>query len=235
MNRIARGGAIAPLLITTGMAATGCASAGHLAEYDFRDRSVAVVTVAPPHPDVFTDDVVDLDGTDLAGALFRIGTDIVKESQASKARARLDSAAAAVDVAGRMGDRVLQSAARQLRARAVENAGGADYEIELHVKKYGIEADSWDDQANFVLEAEMRLLDAATGQRIWRAKVKERDAVNTSVLGWGASPSLGNVMTARALAGLSAAEMQRAMEGLADYCADRIGERLRKGLDKARG
>ena len=70
--RTIQAGRAAGLLVALASAA-GCASAGHLADYDFRDRSVAVVTVAPPHPDVFTDEVVDLGGTDLAGALMRIG------------------------------------------------------------------------------------------------------------------------------------------------------------------
>jgi hypothetical protein len=232
MNRTDPGRGLV-LLVGIATAAGGCASAGNLADYDFRDRSLGVVTLAPPHPDVFTDQVVDLDGTDLAGAIFRIGTDLLKESEAGKARARLDSAALTVDVAGRLGRRVLEDGARQLRARAVETAREADYEIEIRVERYGIEADSWDDQANFVLEAEVRLLDGPTGRRIWNAKVSERDPVNGGVLGGGSV--LGNVITARALASLSVPEMERAMEGLADYCADRMLDKLRRGLDKVRG
>ena len=233
MNRMDPGRGLV-LLVGIATGAGGCASAGNLADYDFRDRSLGVVTLAPPHPDVFTDQVVDLDGTDLAGAIFRIGSDLLKESEAGKARARLDSAALAVDVPGRLGRRVLEDGARQLRARAVETTREADYEIEIRVERYGIEADSWDDQANFVLEAEVRLLDGPSGRRIWNARVSERDPVNDAVLGGGA-PILGSVLTARALAGLSVPEMERAMEGLADYCADRMLDRLRRGLDRVRG
>jgi hypothetical protein len=43
------------------------------------------------------------------------------------------------------------------------------------------------------------------------------------------------VVTAEQLASLSVADMKRALEGLADYCADRMMEKLRRGLEKARG
>ena len=42
-------------------------------------------------------------------------------------------------------------------------------------------------------------------------------------------------MTAGQLATLSVADMKRAMESLADYCADRMMDKLQAGLDKARG
>jgi hypothetical protein len=215
--------------------APACASAGHLAEYDFRERPVAVVTVAPPHPDVFTTGDFWLPDRGLFEAVVRVAADIVREAEAERARARLDSAVAVVDVAGRMSGRVLEQGARQLRGRAVQSVQEADFEIELRVQRYGIQADSWDDQARFVIEAEVLLLDGETGREIWTADVDEREQVSSSTLGWALPDAVGGAVTAGQLASLSVAEMVRALESLADYCADRMVEKLRRGLEKARG
>ena len=229
-QRLAR----APLLLLL-LAAGGCASAGHLAEYDFQDRAVGVVTVAPPHPDVFTDEDFWVGGGSLFEVAVRVAAGIVREAEADRARARLDSAVAVVDVAERMSARVLEQGARQLRARPVEVASDADFEIELRVRRYGIEADSWSDQAYFVIDADVLLLDGETGREIWKTDVDERDPVGSGAVGTTLPDAVGGAVTAAELASLSVADMRRALESLADYCADRTVEKLRQGLEKARG
>jgi hypothetical protein len=227
-----RGAALAAAALA--VATSACASAGHLAEYDFRDRPVAVVTVAPPHPDVFTGDDFWFAEPGLLEAVVRVAADIVREAEAERARARLDSAVAVVDVAERMSARVLEQGARQLRGQPVGSVQEADFEIELRVQRYGIQADSWDDQARFVIEAEVLLLEGETGREIWSADVDEREQVSSGTLGWALPDAVGGAVTAGQLASLSVAEMARALESLADYCADRMVEKLRRGLDKAR-
>lgn len=226
----------APLLVAlVSLAGSGCASAGRLAEYDFTDRSLSVVTTTPPRPEILSGDDVDLSGESVAGALLRIGTGIAKEVQAGKARARIDSAVVSVDVAGRLADRVLEQGARQLRARPVPDAGAGEYELEVRVRKYGIEADDWDSQARFFMEADVFLLDGASGSEIWKARVKEHEDINRNA--WGMEPAgvVNDLVTAGALATLSVQEIERALEYLADYCGDRVVDKLRKGLRKARG
>lgn len=217
------------------LATAGCASAGHLAEYDFRDRPVAVVTIAPPHPDVFTEGDWWFGDRSLVEVVVRVAADIAREAEAGRARARLDSAVAVVDVSRRMSARVLEQGARQLRGRAVESAQDADFEVELRVERYGIQASSWDDQARFTIEAEVLLLDGDTGRVIWKAGVDEDERVSSSTLGWALPDAVGGMVTAGQLASLSVADMTRALESLADYCADRMIEKLRRGLEKARG
>jgi hypothetical protein len=223
------------LLALLSAAAGGCASAGRLAEYDFRDRPVAVVTVAPPRPDVFTDDDLWFGGGSLLEVAVRVASDIARDVQAERARARLDSAVAVVDVPARMSARVLEQGARELRGRAVANVQDAEFEIELRVKRYGIEADSWDDQASFTIEADVLILDREDRSQIWKAGVDEREAVSSATLGRALPDVVGGAVTAGQLASLSVAEMARALEALADYCADRMIQKLRSGLEKARG
>lgn len=222
-------------LLPVVLLASGCASAGRLGEYDFRDRSVGVVTVAPPHPEVFTEGDWWIGERSLLEVVVRVASDIARERQADRARARLDSAVAVVNVSERMSARVLEQGARQMRARPVESIQDADFEVELRVRRYGIQADSWDAQARFVIEADVLLLDGDSGREIWRTGVDETQPVSTRTLGWALPDAVGGAVTASQLAGLSVAEMQRAMESLADYCADRMVEKLRAGLDKARG
>jgi hypothetical protein len=222
-----------PILLLAALG--GCASAGRLGEYDFQDRPVAVVTVAPPRPDVFTDDDLWFGGGSLLEVAVRVASDIARDVQAERARARLDSAVAVVDVPARMSARVLDQSARELRGRAVADVQQADFEIELRVKRYGIEADSWDDQANFTIEADVLLLDRSDRSQVWKAGVKEREAVSSGTLGRALPDAVGGAVTAGQLASLSVAEMSRALEALADYCADRMILKLRGGLEKARG
>jgi len=96
------------------VAVSGCASAGKLAEYDFRDRTVGAVALGSPRPEILTDAFLDLNFSNPLQAVLRIGADVVKEVEASRARGRLDEAAAEVDVPGRMMDRVLRSFRRGL-------------------------------------------------------------------------------------------------------------------------
>lgn len=215
------------------LGAAGCVSTGRLAEYDFTDRSVAVVTTTPPRPDILTSDEIDLTGESVVGALLRIGTDAAKEYQAHHARPRLDSASTAVDVAGRLAARVLDDGTRQLRARPVGSVRDSDFEIDVRVIRYGIEADDRDSQARFFVQAEVALLERPTGRLIWNARVDEKEPLNAAVVGGGAE--IDAVVTAVTLASLSRVEMERTLEQLADYCADRVVDKLRKGLEKVRG
>lgn len=209
----------------------GCAHTGRLGEYDFRDRTVALVLVAPARPEVFTGADFEVWRGDLRATLLAVGTEVVKEREAHRLRGRLDEAVARTDVAALLGDRALDRSARILRMEPVADARDADFEVEVHLREYGIEAEGWDAQARFFVDARVRLIDTADGSEVWAADVTESDAVNQAVL--GLPDPLGDVVTAAALARLDVDEIERALGGLAEYSADRIGERLRKGWEKA--
>lgn len=225
----------------TALALGACANTGRLAEYDFRDRTVAVVTTTPPRPEVFTgdwflDEGEDSEGEDSGGILrflFRLGSEIVREVEAHEARQRLDEAAELVDVSDRMAGRLLDQAARLLRARPVESVRDSDFEIEVFVDAYGIEADSWDSRAQFFLKAELLLLDGETGEEIWRTDVDASSPVNSRSGDYGATAN--TAITAAALASLSVEEMALALESLADFSANHLVEKLREALREVRG
>ena len=209
-----------------------CANVGHLAEYEFRSRNLAAVTLAPPRPQIFSDGFWSPEGRGWLEQVIEVGTGIARDIKAEEAREKLEEAAETVDVATLLSDRVLDQGARLLRAQPVTTVQEADFEIETRIQQYGIQASSWDAQASFFIDAQVVLLDSGTGQTIWEERVQARDPINPS--NWGTSGALGNVITAQALASLSVEEIQRALSSLADYSAEAVIAKLAEGLDRAR-
>lgn len=218
----------------------GCSNKQNLGEYDFRDRTLAVVTIAPPHPEVLTDMDVDVDTSNPLGSVLSAGAEIARQVSASEVRPRLDSAAMNVDVTDRMGERTLSRTARYLRAEPLTGDGSgaavrdSDFELELRVARYGIVADSWTSGAYFLIDADMLLLDGDTGRRIWRTHVRATDPVRSSSVGSG-NQSVSSVVTAVSLARMSTPEIERALETLADFAADHLVDEFAEALDDVRG
>lgn len=226
--------AFAPSVVTllvTIPAVSGCAATQHLGEYDFRQKTLAVSTLAPPYPEVLSNLWVSVDRESPLRSLIRAGAEIARHVSAEEARTRLDSAAVQVDVAGRMGRRVLQGAARQLRAQPTDRANDADYELQLRIKRYGIIAHSWSAAAYYDIDADLVLLDASTGRRIWKQHLHSKEPVGARVF---AGRTVTNVVTAASLAGATTGDMKRALEQLADFAADRFEQKLAEALDKVR-
>jgi len=213
-------------------AAAGCRGTGRLADYDFRDRTIAVAYDTAPYPDVLTGPwFPDVSENPLITAL-KLGSRVAREVEANRIRARLDSAVNGVDVVGRMADRTLERSARILRMRPVDAEADAEFVVEVVLRKYGIDAKDWNAAAHFFIDAEVYLLDGDDGTRIWKAHVHERDAIMPAIFGPGTV--VRDVVTAATLASLSVEEIENALERLADYSADRITSRLRDAVDEVR-
>ena len=78
----------------------------------------------------------------------------------------------------------------------------------------------------------MYLLDAASGRELWDAELRDREVLSGSLFGLPAAA--GNVVTARALARLSAEEMEAGLLELADLTAERIVDRLLRDYERSR-
>lgn len=216
------------------MFVSGCSNKQRLGEYDFRQRTLAIATIAPPHPDVFSSLYLDIDTSEPIRAVLSVGSGIARNVAVEGAKARVDSAAAAFDLSERMGARILSGASRHLRTTPITENHLADYEIEVRIERYGLTASSWTSQAYFTLDADLRLLDGATGRRIWKTDVHATDAVSPVVFGPDGR-TVGGVVTAISIANMPASEMQQVLEGLADFAADWLVNELADALDDARG
>lgn len=221
----------APVILAVALGACGHGNLLH--EYDYRDSTLGVVSEVPPRPDVLSGSLFDIrtSGDPLRDAL-RVGARVVREVEAAGLQARLDSASTRVDVGYVLEENVHERAARYLGSDPVGSEIEPDYLLELIVVDYGVVADAWDTPAEFYIEAEATLLHEYTGTEIWRAGVSARDPIGPAV--WGGPQEIRDVLTATVLATLDVDELVALMEGLADFSARVVTDRLRNDLREAR-
>jgi hypothetical protein len=215
-------------------ASPACAGRHHLADYDYRGAALAVVSTYPPYPEVLTGPYFPDHSRNPIHVIVKAGSRIAKEVEARRVRARLDTASRDVNVADRARDGIARRAARSLGARLVDEEEGADFLLEVRVRDYGIDAEDWEAAAHFFVEAQVELLDAASGRLIWKTRVRSRDPITPAIFGGRWHSVTRNVVTAAALADLSVEDLKRALEQLADYSADQVTRRLRNALEDSR-
>lgn len=210
-----------------------CGPSHRLGEYDFRDRTVSVVSDVPRRPDVLTGPyfVGGITGDPIRDVL-RAGARVYREVESRRLRERLESAATRIDVGHVLQDNTLERVARYLGADPVGRDGEPDFLLELIVVEYGIDAESWDAAAHFYIEADATLLYAPTGEEIWRKEIDASERIGSAIFGPGHAVS--DVVTAATLADLTVEEIVLALESLADFSGRVITDELREDLRDAR-
>lgn len=214
--------------VLSAAALAACGGHHHLEDYDFADRSMAVVHFATPAPELRTGGYGS-EAEDAVGVVLAAGGRMARELEARRARGRLDSAATRLDLAGRMADRTLERAGRYLGTRAVEDRAEADYLLEVDVRDLALDARS--DRIHLVVAAEAVLLDGRTGREIWTADVRGADPLSPDL---AAGTVLEDVLGAGALTLLSVEDFELVLSRMADYTADRIARELRGDLRDVR-
>lgn len=215
----------------TAASLAACGGGHHLAEYPFASRTLAVVYIAPPRPELLTG-YYDLRNSENAvDAVVRAGAGVAKEVGGRRASARLDSATARVNIPAVLAQRTLERASRYLGTQPVSNPNAADYLMEVHMTRFGINARG-EHAAYLFTFAETVLLDRRTGREIWNIKVHGRDRLTPFVV--GTSPIPGSVITAATLGSVTVADFQEALNQLVDYSSSLITNELRAALRDAR-
>lgn len=214
------------------LALPACAGHHHLGEYTFTERSMAVVVVSPPAPDLLISGY-DVRANDPVGSVLRAGTAAAKDVEARRAHARLDSATARVGATGDLAQRTLERASRYLGTRPVKGASDADFLLEVRMKSFGLDARG-NSSAWLYTNAEAVLLDRRTGREIWNCDVHGSDRLTPRVRNAGAVPGAGAIITAGSLATMSVADFQDALQQLAELSSNVVADELRSALRDAR-
>jgi len=208
-----------------------CGGGHHLAEYPFSSRTLAVVYIAPPAPELLTSYYDLSTSQNPVQAVVRAGADVAREREGRRASARLDSAAARIDFPKVLAQRTLERASRFLGTRPVTDEQQADYLMEVRMERFGINAKA--DEATYLFTfAEAVLLDRRTGREIWNVNIHGRDRLTPYVEGNGPIP--GSVIAAGTLGQVTVADFQGALNQLMDLSSNSITDELRSALRDVR-
>lgn len=208
-----------------------CGGGHHLAEYPFASRTLAVVYLAPPAPELLTSYYDLTNSQNPLEAVVRGAADVAREREGRRAKARLDSAAARIDIPTVLAQRTLQRASRYLGTRPVTDENQADYLMEVRLERFGLNAKA--DEATYLFTfAEAVLIDRRTGREIWNVNVHGRDRLTPYVE--ASSPIPGSVIAAGTLGSVRVADFQNALNELIDYSSTLITNELRAALRDVR-
>ncbi|HET7583871.1 MAG TPA: hypothetical protein VFK13_03135 [Gemmatimonadaceae bacterium] len=208
-----------------------CGPHHHLADYSFAGRALALVYIAPPAPVLLQGRHTLRTANDPVAAVMRAGSGVAREIAGRRASARLDSAAAHVDMAQRFAHAALERTSRYLGTRAVEDDDGADYVLEVQMRNVGIDARG-ESAAYLFTNAQVVLLDRRTGTEIWSTEVHGTDRLTPFVRGTDHVP--GGIITAGTLDLVTVADFEQALQQLADFSSTLVSDELRSALRDVR-
>ena len=210
---------------------SGCGGKHYLASYQFADRTMALVYIEPPAPQLLHG-WYNLDvGQNALQTVVRASAGAAKEIEARRAMARLDSAALRVDVNAKLAERTLERASRYLGTEAVATPRGADFVLEIHMRKFGIDAQSTR-AAYLFTRAEAVLIDRRTGREVWAEEVWGNTQLTPWVRGTANVPSA--IFTAATLHTVTVDDFAESLDQLVTFTSNLITNELREKLRDAR-
>ena len=102
--------------------AAACGPKHHLDQYDFAGQRMALVVIAPPAPGLLESGYRVRATEDVVGAVVQAGATAVKNAEAGRARARLDSATSRMALADALAERTRELLALQQEALRLADA-----------------------------------------------------------------------------------------------------------------
>lgn len=213
------------------LATAACGPKHHLKEYQFAEKSIAFAYIAPPAP-ILRAEGIDIDASENpVTTVLKAGAAAVKEREARKASAKLDTALKRFDFASILTLKTLERASRYLGTRPVPSPDTADFILEVQMERLGIDV-SEEDAAYLFTNAQTVLIDRRTGREIWSVGVRGSDRLTPSVSGAEGVP--GGIITAGTLHRVTVADFQDALNQLAILSSNVIADALRSALRDAR-
>ena len=213
------------------LVATACGGGArhHLGEYDFADRSMALVVLGNPSPGLVTGSY-DLRSTDIVEVVKKAGSKAAKDVEAKRARVRMDSATAGMRLSDSLAKRTLDRASRYLGVRPIASSADADYLLEVHMRNFGLDASG--SETSLYTNAEAVLLDRRTGREIWNVSVQGTDRITPRTRVGGSVG--GAIISVAALHAMSVADFQQALDQLMSLSSNVVADELRTALRDAR-
>ncbi|MDZ7345454.1 MAG: hypothetical protein ONA69_01535 [candidate division KSB1 bacterium] len=208
----------------------GCSS-NKLRNYELRRTDIAARTFTPQRPQISTGGDIVIDKNNPLGTILSVGSTVVKEIEAMKARARLDSAMMKVDIPALMEEEILFKAAELLSSRPINEVEAADFVLNIDLKEYGIDAQSWWTGAHFIIDTKVELIDQKAAKRIWKKRVRSREPLTSYIFGLG---EVNKILDAAALANLTVDQMAVGLKNLAEVASDEIARKLYDDFIKSR-
>ena len=210
---------------------SACGGRHHLDEYHFTNKSIALVYIDPPAPELLHGWYDVRPSEKAVQAVFRAGASVAKEIEARRASVRFDSASRGIDFRRELAERTLERASRYLGTRATSNADSADFVLEVQVRSFGLDARS--NHATYLFtRAEAVLLDRRTGREIWNENVRGSDRMTPLVFTGPQVPSAA--VSAIALSTVTVADFRQALGQLVGYTSNLITGELRDKLRDVR-
>jgi len=209
----------------------GCARKHYLAQYSFADRTLALVFLDPPSPELLTGYYDIRPSYDPVRTAVRIGGGVAKEVEAHRASARLDSATRGVNLEGLLAKRTLERASLYLGTHPSSDQYSADFVLEISLKHFGIDARPTT-AAWLYTRAEAVLVDRRSGREIWSVDVHGSDRMTPWVHGNRDIPS--SIITAATISTISVADFREALDQLATSSSNAITNELRDKLRDVR-
>lgn len=209
----------------------GCGNKHYLSQYNFSERTLALVYIEPPAPRLLHG-YYDLDNTvDALQSITRAAGGVAKEVSARRAMARMDSAVQRVDFEDALARMTLDRASRYLGTRPTATEQTADFILEVTMRNMGLDARA-NTAAYMYTNAEAVLLDRRTGREIWSVRVHGNDRLTPWVHGTEHIPS--SVITAGTLSTVSVDDFAQGLDQLATFTSRLITNELREKLRDVR-
>jgi len=226
---LSRAAAAAAVLLLLG----SCATTNRLDRYRVENEPLMASMRVPPPPTMDIDYSVWVDSKNPIGTALRVGTTILKASEAEKARAVMLEALSAVDVPAILLAETSQSVSTALRARLVDRAQKAEYRLDLAIHEYGIRAPSWASAVSLHLSLTPSLYHDRDGKIVWRRKNVTVD-VPASPQMFGAGQIAGDIITAAVLSTLTVEQLEEGFRLLALESARAVLGLLERDFYRAR-
>ena len=212
---------------------TGCSTVNELEHYDLYGSRFAMDMAVPPRPVVNVDyENVDFGGDPLL-AVFQLGTNLVKASEAEKAEDKLYSALEGLYIPEYAAELTFDRIVKTYDGTMVQNPSDADIILEIEIEEYGLEASSWGGNVSMIFEMKAGFYHPGNNETIWQRRVSVNKDLTPGIFGF--DHMVGSVVSISALNKLDEKQLAEGFQTITYDVMEETVKKLRKDIRKSRG